>query len=407
MFIIKEENMSVPLKVWSEEGKIEQQCLEQMKNVCKLPFLFRHVSLMPDGHLGIGASIGSVVATKNEIIVNLIGVDQGCGLIALKTSLTNISKENIRKIMGGSKENQGGVRTRIPLGFNHHSKEQDENFMPELSRNEQKLDENTPNELSFPIASREYKSALKQIGTLGGGNHFWELQKGSDGHIWLMIHSGSRNLGLKVATYYAKKAYELNQKWNTGVEKDLSFFPADSREGQIFLAEMKYSVDFALANRKLMADRSMEEINKVIPNTEVLQEINIAHNYVAQENHFGQNVWVHRKGATLARKDTIGIIPGSMGTKSYIVQGKGNPESFMSCSHGAGRLMSRTQAKNTLDLEKEKKFMDDQEIVHGLRNKSNLDEASSAYKDIDEVMKNQEGLVEILVELTPIANIKG
>jgi len=224
-----------------------------------------------------------------------------------------------------------------------------------------------------------------------------------------MIHSGSRNLGYKVADYYNKLAIELNEKWHSKVPKEwqLAFLPVDSNEGQAYLKEMQYCVDFAFANRKLMMNRTKYCFDEIISGIEFDHIINIAHNYASLENHFGKNVWVHRKGATLARKGTIGIIPGSQGTHSYIVEGLGNPESFMSCSHGAGRCMSRTQAKKELNLEIEKKKMDDQGIIHGMRNKNDLDESLSAYKDIKTVMKNQEDLVKVLVELKPLGVIKG
>jgi len=344
---------------------------------------------------------GNVVVTGN------------CGMCAVKTSLTEIDKETIKKIFGGSKEYKGGIRTIIPVGFSHHNKKQDINFMPGQGGGLCNFDSNP--EKNMPVVWNGFESALKQIGTLGGGNHFIEIQKGSDGHIWIMIHSGSRNLGYKVADYYNKLAIELNEKWHSKVPKEwqLAFLPVDSDEGQAYLKEMQYCVDFAFANRKLMM-RRIKNIFAEYMNIKQYDEfmnkdnmINIAHNYASLENHFGKNVWVHRKGATLARKGTIGIIPGSQGTHSYIVEGLGNPESFMSCSHGAGRCMSRTQAKKELNLEEEKEKMDNQGIVHGIRNEGNLDEAPSAYKDIKTVMKNQEDLVKVLVELKPLGVIKG
>jgi len=230
-----------------------------------------------------------------------------------------------------------------------------------------------------------------------------------------MIHSGSRNIGLKVANHYNKLAQKLNEKWHSSVPKkwDLAFLPMDSEEGKAYIREMNYCVDFALANRELMMDRVIEcfRISLVkdgmvkIMDTEPM--INIAHNYARMENHFGSNVMVHRKGATLATKETIGIIPGNQGAKSYIVKGLGNPDSFNSCSHGAGRCMSRSQAKKDLNLEEQKKIMDDQGIVHGMRNIENLDEAPGSYKDISKVMSDHSDLVEILVELQPLASVKG
>lgn len=228
-----------------------------------------------------------------------------------------------------------------------------------------------------------------------------------------MIHSGSRNLGKQVADHYNKLAVKLNEKWYSSVEKkyELAFLPEDSEEGKSYIEEMEYCVDFAFANRKLMMKNVQEcfykNIYDAVDNIDCNFDpiINIAHNYASLENHFGHNVWVHRKGATLARKGTIGIIPGSMGTKSYITEGLGNPESFMSCSHGAGRKMGRKEAIRTLDLEHEQEIMKD--VIGGPRGKEDLDESPSAYKDIKTVMENQKDLVKILVELTPLGSIKG
>lgn len=236
-------------------------------------------------------------------------------------------------------------------------------------------------------------------------NHFIEIQSGSDGHIWVMIHSGSRNFGLKTADAYHKKAVAMCERWVSNIpDKDLAFLPLDTPEGREYLTAMNYCLDFAFANRALMMKNILEIVSDLTGAT-IEQEVNIHHNYAQIENHFGEDVIVHRKGATKATTDTIGIIPGSMGSHSYIVSGKGNPDSFMSCSHGAGRKMGRKEAKRTLDLAQEQEKM--KRVVHGLRNVSNLDEAPGAYKDIDIVMENQKDLVDILVELTPIANIKG
>ncbi|MFA6654033.1 MAG: RtcB family protein, partial [Candidatus Delongbacteria bacterium] len=260
------------------------------------------------------------------------------------------------------------------------------------------------------IFLKEYDNAELSLGTLGGGNHFIEIQKGSDGYIWIMIHSGSRNLGFKVAEHYNKKAIKLNKKWFSNTQKELNFLPIDSEEGQAYIREMEYCIEYALANRKLMMDRVtkiFENLWNEGVNISFDPMINIAHNYTQLENHYNENVWVHRKGATSAREGEIGIIPGSQGTKSYIVEGLGNQESFMSCSHGAGRKMSRTKAIEELDLEKEIKKLDDMGVIHAIRGVKDLDEAPGSYKDIDIVMENQKDLVKILVELTPLAVIKG
>jgi tRNA-splicing ligase RtcB len=346
--------------------------------------------------------IGGVLATKDIIIPNAVGVDIGCGMCAVKTSLTEIDTTTLKNIMSE-------IRNAIPLGHNHHKIAQDESLMPD------------PNKIAWfgqstdkHIVLEEYNSALKQIGTLGGGNHFIEIQKGSDRRIWIMLHSGSRNFGLKIAKHYNEIAIKLNKKWHTQVPEswELAFLPMNSNEGLNYMAEMNYAVEFALANRKLMLDRIMLILYRdfgLINLKEYTDHemINIAHNYASMENHFGENVMIHRKGATLAREGTIGIIPGSQGTKSYIVKGLGNKESFESCSHGAGRKMSRNKAEETLNLDDEKKKLDDQGIIHSIRGKHDLDEAPGAYKNIDVVMENQKDLVETLVELQPLAIIKG
>lgn len=385
----------------------EEGALEQAKNLANLPFAYHHIALMPDCHQGYGMPIGGVLATEGVVIPNAVGVDIGCGMCAVKTSLTGIDTETLKKIMGE-------IRKVVPVGFNKHKELQDRKLMPKCNADITNAAWHTPLSNRLPICSKEYNNALRSLGTLGGGNHFIEIQKGNDGHIWIMIHSGSRNLGLKVADHYNKIAKKINKKYFSSVPEkyDLAFLPLDSEEGKSYLKEMNYCVDYALANRKLMMNRIIEIFKKEIlgfeyPEIKFKPMLNIAHNYASIENHFGKNAVVHRKGATLARDDTIGIIPSSQGTKSYIVKGKGNPDSFTSCSHGAGRKMSRTEARKSLDLEKEKRILDDQGVIHGIRSEKDLDEASSVYKDINEVMENQKDLVEILVELTPLAVIKG
>jgi len=329
-----------------------------------------------------------------------IAITGNCGMIAVKTSLQHLDKETLKKIMGGSKEYKGGIRSVIPVGFGRHSKRQDESLMPGDIDFE---------DIGLPIVKREYYSALKQIGTLGGGNHFIEIQQGNDGFIWLMIHSGSRNIGFKVAKHYNDLAISLNEKWMSTVPKnwELAFLPLDSQEGQYYRAEMRYCVDFALASRELMMERVKMCVADVAGCVEFGEVINIAHNYAAIEHHFKTNVMVHRKGATRAYEDQLGVIPGSQGTSSYIVRGKGNPESFKSCSHGAGRRMGRKQAQRELNLENEKNRLDVLGVIHGIRNQKDLDEAPGAYKDISIVMENQTDLVSIEVELKPLAVIKG
>ncbi|MFA5424981.1 MAG: RtcB family protein [Phycisphaerae bacterium] len=382
------ERYSLPVKVWTDT--VEESAMDQIRHLSALPFAFHHVAIMPDVHMGYGMPIGGVLATEGVVIPNAVGVDIGCGMCAVETSLASIAVDDLKAIMGE-------IRKAVPVGFSHHAKAQDESLMPQIKEFPE-----------MPIIGREYASALKQIGTLGGGNHFIEIQKGSDDHIWIMIHSGSRNLGKQVADYYNKKAVAVNAEWLSPVPKEwqLAFLPIENVIGMEYLAEMDYCVKFALANRKLMMD-VICGIFYQQTGCDFKSAINIAHNYAAMENHFGRNVMIHRKGATLARDGTIGIIPGSMGSKSYIVRGKGNPDSFTSCSHGAGRKMSRTQAIMELSLVGEIETLEKQGIIHGIRNEKDLDEATGAYKSIDEVMANQSDLVEVLVELKPIGVIKG
>lgn len=309
-------------------------------------------------------------------------------MCAMKTSLKvkELHQEVLKTIMGM-------IRERIPVGFEHHKEAQDETLMPFI-----------PDDMYVTL--REYESARKQLGTLGGGNHFIEIQADESDSIWIMIHSGSRNLGKKVADHYNKLAVKLNQQWFSSVPKEweLAFLPIETQEAKQYMAEMQYCVEFALRNRLHMM-KAIKDIFVQVIGCEFSEAINIAHNYAAWENHFGQNVLVHRKGATRARKDEIGIIPGSQGTNSYIVEGLGNPESFMSCSHGAGRKMGRKEACRTLDLAEEQSKLEG--IIHSVRNISDLDEAPGSYKSIDEVMANQVDLVEPIVKLRPLAVIKG
>ncbi|MDH4162353.1 MAG: RtcB family protein [Nitrospirota bacterium] len=384
MKIIKVEG-GLMIKSWSDV--LEVGALEQARNLARLPFAFRHISLMADAHQGYGMPIGGVMATEDVIVPNAVGVDIGCGMCAAKTSLHEISVDALKKIIGE-------IRRRIPVGMNRHRDRQDPVLMPAGNTD--------------IIVDREYGHALHQIGTLGSGNHFIQFSMGSDGHIWVMVHSGSRNLGKQVADFYNRKAVELNDRMRISVPKawDLASLPINSAIGQAYQIGMTYSVDFALANRKLMMNRIAEIVYDTTGGT-FDEMINIAHNYAKLESHFGKNVIVHRKGATSARDGEIGIIPGSQGTASYIVRGKGNSESFQSCSHGAGRKMGRKQAERTLNLEEEKKRLDDKGIIHAVRGVRDLDEADGAYKDIDIVIASQADLVDIIVKLDPLGVIKG
>lgn len=372
----------------------EEGAITQAKNLANLPFSFKQICLMPDVHQGYGMPIGGVLACKDAIIPNAVGVDIGCSMLACRTSLQELDVERLKKIMGL-------IRETVPVGFKHSDKPCPNNFMPKLIY--------TKIDMPYSIVCQEYESARRQMGTLGGGNHFIEIQKGNDGFIWFMIHSGSRNLGKKVADYYNNVAKELNSKWYSNIPKewDLAFLPLFSDEGQAYRAEMDYCVEFSYQNKRSMKHHIMNAFEQIIPTCEFTEDVSIPHNYARLENHYGQNVVVHRKGAVSAKEGELGIIPGSQGTCSYIVKGKGNPESFMSCSHGAGRRMGRKEAIRSLDFKEEVAKLDARGIVHAIRNKDDLEEASGAYKDIDVVMEEQKDLVDIVVKLEPMGVIKG
>ena len=380
----------IPLKIWGTN--IEESAMVQARNVANLPFAFKHIPIMADAHAGFGCPIGTVCATEGVVVPAIVGVDISCGVIAQETSIKHLGVAKIKTIMND-------IRNAIPVGIKSHKDPQD--GMPEIDEEEYKN----------PIILREWNKAKKSLGTLGGGNHFIELQYSTDGYLWIMIHSGSRNLGKQVADHYNKIAKEMNAKYFSTVEKgyDLAFLPLETWKAQCYLKEMEYCIKYAEANRVIMMNKVCEIIQNNVAMVSFTGKtfIHVNHNYARMEHHFGKNLLVHRKGATSAREGELGIIPGSQGTKSYIVRGKGNPESFMSCSHGAGRAMGRKQAQRNLNLEAEIRKLDDQGIIHGIRNEKDLDEAAGAYKDISIVMKNQEDLVEIVTELSSIGVIKG
>ena len=376
---------------WCET--IEDGAMKQIGNLAKLPFVMAPIAIMADCHEGFGMPIGGVLATKETIIPNAVGVDIGCGMQAVETSLfqEDLHRTQLETFVWG-------VRGVIPVGFAKHEQAVSKNLLPN------KDDFELP--IGGSVIRQHFENARKQIGTLGGGNHFIEVQADEDERIWLMLHSGSRNVGLQVAKYYHNQAVEARMREQRLYVKDLAHLNIDSELGKAYIAEMKWCVAFARKNRELMMLRIMELLNELV-RCDFGIPIEIAHNFAAEEEHFGERVWVHRKGATRARKNELGIILGSQGTNSYIVRGKGLADSLESCSHGAGRVMSRKQAVKNLDLKKEQNAMNAKGILHSLHSKKDLDEASTAYKNIDEVMAAQTDLVEIEVKLRPLAVIKG
>ena len=398
--------MKVPVKSWAVD--LEKGAFDQANNLAELPFAFHHVALMADCHQGYGMPIGGVLATKDVIIPNAVGVDIGCGMIAVRTSLISLTQENLKDIIGEA-------RKVIPTGFKHQAEDQwDVPIYNNTEIGDMLLDSTIlPSKTPIVFDQIKNKKVGKQLGTLGGGNHFIEVQQGDDVFIWLMIHSGSRNVGKQVCDYYNGIADEINRDYHSVVPSDwdLAFLPAKSKFGIQYFSEMEWCLRFAQVNRELMMQRLQEVILKVIGDKVVFSApINIHHNYVALEHHFGEDVYVHRKGAIRMPEGATGIIPSSMGTPSYIVKGLGNPHSFMSASHGAGRKMGRNDADKTITEEEANKSMEG--VVFGRWNKNrkgglDLSECPLAYKNIDAVMEAQKDLVEPIVKLTPLAVMKG
>lgn len=392
----------IPIKLWLND--LEEGALRQAMNLANLPFAFKHIAVMADGHWGYGMPIGGVMATRGVLVPNAVGVDIGCGVVAARSQFVE-SMPSDAKIL----EIMAQIRQEIPVGFNHRE--------TPVSYSKMRIGvlENIHTKLLEVINTRHpviyglnQGSVLKQLGTLGGGNHFIEIQQDQEGYLFIMVHSGSRNVGKRVAEHHNKIAKDLSKRWYTSVpaDQDLAFLPMNTEEAFEYRTEMDWCTKFAKINREIM----IEIVKNIMLRATKIpfgDNTDVAHNYAQFENHFGENVIVHRKGATSARNGEKVIIPGSQGTNSYIGWGRGNKDSFNSCSHGAGRKMSRKEAKKTLDLETEQKAMSEKGIIHGMRNKSDLDEASSAYKDIDKVMENQSDLVTVVHKLSPKAVIKG
>ena len=399
-----------PIKIWLEkEQDLEESCLEQALHLAQLPFLHKWVCLMPDTHTGMGMPIGGVIAAKGAVIPNAVGVDIGCGMAYVKTS---IPVKALKETMTGSgnlvQGIVGDILRNIPVGFAHHKTP-----MPCYT-----LDR-AMEELSLYEADSELLGQLEagysQLGTLGGGNHFIELQEDEEGFLSVMLHSGSRHFGKSVCDYFHQKAREQNCRWYSQVpdEYRLAFLPVDTPEGRQYLNWMNLSMDFARENREKLMLAVKAVLEKWIGRYTDLElkyeeEINCHHNYAALENHFGENVWVHRKGAVRARKGELTVIPGAMGSYSYVVRGLGNPESFCTSSHGAGRAYSRRGAMEAFSCEEVMVDLKNQGVILGKKNKKDVAEESRfAYKDIDRVMENQKDLVEPVRRLRTIGVVKG
>ncbi len=385
MRIIKTNKL--PIYCWASE--VEEGALEQAIHLAEHPFAEHHVCLLPDVHEGFGMPIGAVLATQEVIIPNAVGVDIGCGMCAVKTNIRTgkLNSRTLKNIVLDIKE-------RIPVGFKHHKKKQ-----------------NLPSNLKKPagtITQKEFDDIPYQIGTLGGGNHFIEIQKDKDDFIWIMLHSGSRNLGKKVADHYNNEAKKWSKRWDNQVSKswNLAFLDVNSNLGRQYIEEMNYCLEFAKANRLHMLD-TVKDVFYNHTQCDFGEMISIHHNYAHYEKHFGEWYWIHRKGAISAKKGEFGIVPGSQGTPSYIVCGKGNADSFMSSAHGAGRVIGRREAIRKLDLNSIRKELDKSGIIHSIDKQKDLDEAPQCYKNIDRVIEEQKDLVEPVYKLYPLAVIKG
>jgi tRNA-splicing ligase RtcB len=385
----------VPIKVWASD--LDEQSRAQLLNLANLPMIFRHVAAMADAHVGIGATIGSVFATKGAVIPSAVGVDIGCGICALPTEVQT------RDIRAGDFHQKlvDKIFQAIPTGFAGHKSPQQWDAAGSCVGFDY---ESAYSSLTHEIQ----RNAPQKLGTLGGGNHFIELQQDPTGRLWLMIHSGSRNVGKMIADHYMKMAKSMTGR--EAPEPNLGWLPLDDKAGRAYLSDMQWALNYAFENRRRMMEVALDIFAKLLKKHGVRacdnwgDRIDIHHNFVAEEEHFGHRVWVHRKGATLATRETTGIIPGSMGAPSYIVAGLACPDSFQSCSHGAGRVLSRTAAKRQISKQDLARALGKVIVRHS---GDVRDEAPQAYKNIQEVMANQRDLVDILVKLEPLATIKG
>lgn len=397
---------SVDVRVWAPIGEIEASALEQIKKVAKLPWAFHHVAIMPDAHFGIGCTVGSVIAMKNAVSPAAVGVDVGCGMMATLTNLTASDlPDNLHAV-------RSAVERAIPVGFNWHKDTVDPGGelgerIAELYGQFDGLDPKVQGmklgKGGVPTTTTTKAQAFQQLGTLGGGNHFIELCIDTQDRVWLMLHSGSRGIGNQLATLHIAKARTLAHNAELP-DPDLAVFLAGTPEMAAYRRDLFWAQRYAMLNRKVMMQLYLEALEPFFPTIHTLTGIACHHNYVAEETHFGEEVLVTRKGAIRAGVGEMGIIPGSMGTRSFIVEGLGNPDSFSSASHGAGRRMSRGQAKRQFTIAD---LAEQTAGVECRKDEGVLDEIPGAYKDIDQVMANQKDLVKITAELHAVLCVKG
>lgn len=410
MFVLYNENTKFPVKIWLDnESQLEENCLEQAYHLSQLPFLHKWVCLMPDTHAGKGMPIGGVISAKDVVIPNAVGVDIGCGMDFIPT---NIRVEDIREVQTGNgtliQAIIGNIMREIPLNTERYKVPQESEV---LDRARQEIEKYAENEELLPLIDDGYF----QVGSQGGGNHFIELQEDENGYLCVMIHSGSRHLGKAICDYFHEKARALNRLWYSEVKDEhrLAFLPVHTKEGQQYIQWMNLAMDYAFENRARMLEKTCAIVKELIEkNTKLVvefgEEVNCHHNYAALENHYDANVWVHRKGAVRVREGEKAVIPGAMGSYSYVVEGKGNRESFCTSSHGAGRSYSRSGAMQAFTVEKVMVDLKEQGVVLGKRKKNDVaEECRFAYKDIDQVMAQQMDLVTPIRKLKTVGVVKG
>jgi tRNA-splicing ligase RtcB len=378
----------VDVWAWTDPAQIESVAIDQLRNIAKLPWVFHHVAAMPDVHYGKGATVGSVIAMKGAVSPAAVGVDIGCGVGAIRTSLT---ANDLPDSLHGLRR---AVEQAIPVGFSQHrdpvDRPQDKQLWDEFHH-------------LTPAVKDLLGKARRQLGTLGGGNHFIELCLDTEDRVWMMLHSGSRNIGKTLADIHISRAKKLAHNRDLP-DRDLAVFLAGTPEMDEYRRDLFWAQRYAMKNREAMLELYQDVLRVERPDVQFGDAVLCHHNYVAEETHYGEEVLVTRKGAIRAGKGDLGIIPGSMGTRSYIVRGLGNPGSFESASHGAGRRMSRGEAKRRFTVR------DLQEQTRGVECRKDggvLDEIPAAYKDIAQVMENQRDLVEIVAELRQVLCVKG
>jgi tRNA-splicing ligase RtcB len=388
-------NLSTPTPVlsWANHDLGHEE-IKMAKNVASLPFVFKHVALMPDVHLGKGALVGSVIATQDAIIPAAVGVDIGCGMCAIATPFkaNQLDDKKLKKI-------RQDIEAAIPVGFNENKAVEKAVYNWQGWQHFKEL---------HPGVQKLEQKALRQMGSLGGGNHFIEVCLDTDENVWLMLHSGSRNIGNMLAQNHIGTARELAKLAQTKLpDPDLAYFVAGTTEFKSYWRDLQWAQEYARFNREVMMQRFQRIVEQHLAGgkpTKARLTVNCHHNYTEQEVHYGESVYVTRKGAVRARQEDYGIIPGSMGAKSFIVKGKGNPESYCSCSHGAGRLMSRAKAKRQFTLDD---LIQQTKGVECRKDNGILDEIPGAYKPIEEVMASQSDLVEIVATLKQVLCVKG